>query len=1219
MKKKYANKSELLANRLSGAFMGVILLLSFSLGLNAQVTTNYQFASSSGTYTPLAGGTILGDDFNDDDNFTGLPIGFSFKYNCSDFTTFSVQTNGFIIFGSQTSFDYTPISAAGTVNNVISALARDMQSTEVTGQLSYLTTGTAPNRVLTVDWLNYKKFGVNGNGDNYNFQIKLYETSNVIEVVYGSVLNNANLGTFQVGLRGTGNTDYRNRTTTTDWSATTAGATNAATSDISSTVFPASGTTFQWSPTIITTLTQSPGLPSCSTGSDINVTGTPAVDQAWYWQTSSNGTSLATQQTGSTYTVFANGTYYLRQYNTATSLWTCLVSSITITNFPLAATPPVPTADVNPSCVSNGGSVLTAASAPMGTEYFWQEMNAGGTSAALPATSTYAATTSGTYYLAAREIASQCWSNTSSLAVVVSTFIPQAPIATDSIVYRCINATSAEVNATAPGSGVVSITFGSNVTLAPGASLSYPTNLNIPAGATITSSVLSFNNVTTTSGTWPSDIGTSMTGAANLANTTIAAITGSVTNAGPYTRNPTVTVGGASTLILNHNYSFGGPATFGSITLTISYTVPATSVSWYDASTAGTQLGTGSPFETVGTSVLPTTATAGTFPFYAESASGGCVSASRTVVNVNISPVAVELTAADVTCNNGNDGTFTITNLTCGSAPFTFSVNGGAFGAAPDTLEVGTYSIVVMDGSMAESAPYIITIGNAPAPSGIVVNTYNNTDVDISWIANGSEIEWNVEWGMLGFTPGTGTEIGMATATDTNYVVTGLMGDTEYEFYVSANCGLGTTAGSWISISQTTACDPIIAQGWCESFDSDSPTQQCWTVLNSNADFTSWNMDDTDQPANGDESASINTDFNGGANNDWLITPLISLTGNEVLTFAYSVLSSFEPNDFEVLLSTTGLNPADFTDTLMYLDSYSNIDYQDTSINLSAFSGNVYVAFHIPNGGLDGWVLYIDDVCVDICIPAAGTDGMIDVCRLDTTLDLNTVITQGETNGVWKFTPNQTAISGSDLTLSAIPNGTFTAEYIVTTSCTMDTTVATFNVFPASSAGTDGVLNVCRNQQLNLLSGLAGIIDLNGTWYNPSDLALASGQINSGTLPGQFNYSYVTNNGVCPNDTSNIVLNVSATCDALGLEEFVFEGISIYPNPSNGIFTIANATTDQDFSYEIVDLNGRVIINATEVNGVAKTEVNLSKVENGIYMIRVFNTDGERMERIVKQ
>ncbi|MEC8835603.1 MAG: choice-of-anchor J domain-containing protein, partial [Bacteroidota bacterium] len=122
----------------------------------------------------------------------------------------------------------------------------------------------------------------------------------------------------------------------------------------------------------------------------------------------------------------------------------------------------------------------------------------------------------------------------------------------------------------------------------------------------------------------------------------------------------------------------------------------------------------------------------------------------------------------------------------------------------------------------------------------------------------------------------------------------------------------------------------------------------------------------------GSNSATIYTDFNSGNNDDYLITPQISLTGNQELTYSYRVRSSFEPQDFQILLSTTGNNALDFTDTLLANATYSNTVYETNTIDLTNYTGDVYIAFHVVSGGLDGYYLYIDDVAVEsipTCLP----------------------------------------------------------------------------------------------------------------------------------------------------------------------------------------------------------------------------------------------------------
>lgn len=213
------------------------------LTLATPAQLNYSFSSAAGTYSQITGGTVFSSGAVDDDSYLDLPIGFVFSYNGTASTNFSVNANGFLGMGATISSSYTPIST-GATNNIISPLGRDLQG-NAGGSISYLTTGAAPNRVLTVQWSDYRPYYETGYV--YNFQIKLYETSNKIEFVYGSFISPA-LYTAQVGLRGATNAFFMNRTTTSNWAASAAGAVNTATMTLNSTVVPSNGLVYTWTP-----------------------------------------------------------------------------------------------------------------------------------------------------------------------------------------------------------------------------------------------------------------------------------------------------------------------------------------------------------------------------------------------------------------------------------------------------------------------------------------------------------------------------------------------------------------------------------------------------------------------------------------------------------------------------------------------------------------------------------------------------------------------------------------------------------------------------------------------------------------------------------------------------------------------------------------------------------------------------------------------------------
>ena len=217
----------------------------------AQVSS-HTFSSSAGTYTPIAGGTVLGTPTNDDNIFANNPIGFSFCFNGTTYTSFGVCANGWIYMGNTTGVSsYTALST-GTTNNVIAAFNFDIQGEATTGDLRYQTIGSAPNRTLVVQWSNYDAYQSAVNTDNYNFQIRLNETTNTIDVVYGSYTVNSASRLAQVGLRGNSNADFNNREVSNGintWATSTAGITNGVSCEVNNVpLIPASGLTYTWTP-----------------------------------------------------------------------------------------------------------------------------------------------------------------------------------------------------------------------------------------------------------------------------------------------------------------------------------------------------------------------------------------------------------------------------------------------------------------------------------------------------------------------------------------------------------------------------------------------------------------------------------------------------------------------------------------------------------------------------------------------------------------------------------------------------------------------------------------------------------------------------------------------------------------------------------------------------------------------------------------------------------
>ncbi len=256
-------------------FTLLILLLLWAGSSQAQVN-NYAFAGSSGTYTAITGGTLLGGVANDDEYFVdpavpaggttrngvGFPIGFNFTFNGVVYDRVGINANGWVGLGQSAltpavnmdlTSSYLPISSTSTVTPAqlqckIAAQTRDLQA-QTGSELRIQTTGTTPNQVCTIQWTGYKRYSSTGTGDVLNFQIILMENGNKVQFVYGAyTVGTTTSSDIELGLRGQTNADFHNRTTTTDWSATTKGAINTATMTLGTAIKPASGQTYTFTP-----------------------------------------------------------------------------------------------------------------------------------------------------------------------------------------------------------------------------------------------------------------------------------------------------------------------------------------------------------------------------------------------------------------------------------------------------------------------------------------------------------------------------------------------------------------------------------------------------------------------------------------------------------------------------------------------------------------------------------------------------------------------------------------------------------------------------------------------------------------------------------------------------------------------------------------------------------------------------------------------------------
>ncbi len=383
----------------------------------AQVSA-YSFTQFPGSYGTSAAGTVVGLPLQDDDvNTVTLP--FAFVFNGQSYTSADVSSNGCISFATLTGSEYTPVSDLGT-SNVISAFGQDIVmgnaatgnitagSPSITG-LSSVTgfsvgdvlldmnndftsnptiiniigltivvnqnalntvqlfdainssgaiiqsvSGATPNRICQFEFKKFARFPIYD--ETINFKIRLYETSNRIEIVYGGFISGQDNTPAEVGLKGNSNSDFKSRkvASSTTWANSTAATFITDVCNFDVTKAPLSGQVYQWTPPTCTTpvvLVSSSSNTICSgTSAILNATG--ATTYSWV-----NGPAAAQN----TVSPLATSVYTLIGAN-----FTC-TSSATFTQV-VAASPALSVSAAQATICAGATTTLTASGA---TTYSW--------------------------------------------------------------------------------------------------------------------------------------------------------------------------------------------------------------------------------------------------------------------------------------------------------------------------------------------------------------------------------------------------------------------------------------------------------------------------------------------------------------------------------------------------------------------------------------------------------------------------------------------------------------------------------------------------------------------------------------------------------------------------------------------------------------------------------------------------------------------------------
>ncbi|MBK7383234.1 MAG: T9SS type A sorting domain-containing protein [Flavobacteriales bacterium] len=116
--------------------------------------------------------------------------------------------------------------------------------------------------------------------------------------------------------------------------------------------------------------------------------------------------------------------------------------------------------------------------------------------------------------------------------------------------------------------------------------------------------------------------------------------------------------------------------------------------------------------------------------------------------------------------------------------------------------------------------------------------------------------------------------------------------------------------------------------------------------------------------------------------------------------------------------------------------------------------------------------------------------------------------------------------------------------------------------------------------------------------------------------PGITSAIYIPNDDLYSNGNAyaiRLILDPAGTACAVGInEQDELQGVSMFPNPTNGLVSVRMATPG-NYTIAVLDLLGQTVF-STRTNG--SVDLDLSKQAKGVYMVRISSADASTVQRL---
>jgi len=1219
------------------------ILLLVMLSSKAQVS-GYSFTQFSDTYIAITGGTVFGNTSSDDQRFVnptiplggtgltgpGIPIGFNLTFNGNVYDRIAINNNGWISLGQSTlapnpvnmnSSDYNSFilatsTAPAILQNRIGGLGRDLQG-QTGSELRVETIGVTPNQTCVVQWSNYRKWGASG--DNFNFQIRLTETSNNINIIYGT-FTTTTASTAQVGLRGATNTDFNNRNVSVSnpWATSIAGTANSSIVNFNSTLTPPTGQNYQWSPPTPCSGTPNSGVAaiSSSTGcpnTNFNLTATGlsnalGLTYQWYSAPTASGPWSAIST--------ATNTSYITNTNTVTFYQletTCTVSALSASTSATSYTPVGP-------CYTMANTTITTCSGSLfdsGGQSANYLNNESYTLTLVPSTANAMAqlnfvsfsTESGWDYL-------YIFDGNSTSSPLVGQYsgstLPPAITATNSTGILTLRFTSDGSTASSGFEAAISCFIPPTCSGVPNSGTSAissatgcpNTNFNLSASGLSTGLGISYQwySAPAASGPWSAII--------TATNTSYITNTNTVTF---YQLETTCSVSAMSATTSVTSYTPVGPC----------YTMANTTITTCSGSLfdSGGQSANYLNNESYTLTLVPSTANAmAQLNFVSFSTESGWDYLYIFDGNSTSSPLIGQYSGSTL------PPAITATNST-GILTLRFTSDGSTaasgFEAAISCYITPTCSGAPNSGtaSISSSTGCITDIFNLNA-SGVSIGT----GITFQWY---SSLTSSGPWSAINTATNTAFATSASVTTFYQMVTTcsnsALSATTTIVSYTPSNCYT-------MSNNTIVACGGTIYDSGGSSNDYTSNEDFTLTIVPSAANSSVTLTFNTFMTEAGYDYLDI---YDGNSTSDPLLgsydgntLPPVTTANNAagVLTLHFYSDGSFEDVGFDISVTCTsscsGPPPAPAITTMSICSGNSATLtaaatgtaqwYTTSTASTTPISTNTLFVTPIL---LINTTYYVRDT--SIC----GASSLVPVSIVVVTTptlnvsSTNTAICMGQSATLTASSLNTYTWNTTATTSVIFVTPTITTNYTVTGNDLVCNTIQTesisivVNALPSVSMSASGITTICvTNGSISLTGSPSGGV-FSGAAVIGSQLSIA----NAGTFVPV--YSYTDTSTGCSNTATTQVIVIDCGSPA-GLVSLVStSGFNLYPNPNTGIFLI-ETNTKTNKSISISDITGRIIYST--VSEESSIQININDFANGIYYVKVSANESIHVIKIIK-